>query len=84
VAVAAVGVALTVRGPQGVVRDAAVAPVAGAASNEGLVAGLGAEPASEMELLLGEDDLALYAEDPEFISWAAAETGAAGEADDAG
>lgn len=73
VAVAAVGVALTVRGPQ-------PAPV-------GAPGGDAAEPATEMELLLGEDDLGMFAEDPEFVAWAVEEGAAAAApegADDAG
>jgi len=73
VAVAAVGVALTLRGP-------AAGPVP---ARDG---------ATEVELLLGEDDLALYAEDPEFYAWVeeqtveaqAAPPGAEPRSDDAG
>jgi hypothetical protein len=62
VAVAAVGVALTVRGPQ---------PTPGA---DGVAAGVAiSEPTSEMELLLGEEDLGMFAEDPEFVAWAVAQ-----------
>jgi len=73
VAALAVGVALMVRGP-------AAAPRAVAATMPGSIVALAAEPVTEVELLLGDEELALYAEDPEFIEWAVAETGV----DDAG
>lgn len=79
VAVIAVGVTLSLRAPHGVSRGVpqgaapvavVIAPIANAAT----------APVAEMELLLGDDELALYDEDPEFYDWAAAEAGA----DDAG
>lgn len=55
VAVVAVGVALSLRGPQPAVNQ-------------------GRDGATELELLLGEDDPALYAEDPEFYAWVEEQT----------
>lgn len=73
VAALAVVVALTPREP-------AAEPGVVAATLPGSIVALAAEPVTEVELLLGEDELTLYAEDPEFVEWAVAETGG----DDAG
>ena len=75
VAIVAVGVALSLRTPPPAADRSVVA-----ATMPGSIVALAAEPVTEVELLLGEDELTLYAEDPEFVSWAVAETGA----DDAG
>jgi negative regulator of sigma E activity len=80
VAIAAVGVALSLRAPPPAAPGAAADRSVIAATMPGSIVALAAEPVSEVELLLGEDELTLYAEDPEFVSWAVAETGA----DDAG
>ena len=80
VAIAAVGVALTLRAPQPASPGSAPGSGVVAATMPGSIVALAAEPVTEVELLLGDDELALYAEDPEFVSWAVAETGA----DDAG
>ena len=59
VAIVAVGIALALRGPQ----------------SQPAVAVVDDPRATEVELLLGDDDPALYSEDPEFYDWATDDAG---------
>lgn len=79
VAIVAIGVVIALRGP-GSAPAAADDTGVMAATLPGSIVALAYEPVTEVELLLGEDELELYVEDPDFVRWVAE---AAGD-DDAG